>query len=261
MRIGHNQQDRVVLLGFVLVILASACGGDGATTSVDGTDTTASPATSVQSTTVPSTAGGGQAEPTTSAVDAGDAAPPAGGGECTVTISGDRDESWTFEQATTSFSTDYWLAEEDLREVIEFMGEDITGGSYDELVAAGMPIVTFLQISCSDPANLIQGALVTHTNATLSSDLPMGSGSYAISGGLFDADGPAGTVIADLSVNEDEVYGTIEGSGSLEVTRWDLDGIEGSFSFAAQEAFVDNPAEIEVAVSFSFVCSDWFSGC
>jgi hypothetical protein len=257
MRSGRYSQNGAAVLSLVLVILGPACGGGRAATPTDATPTTplTAPATTAS--------GEGGSTASTSAAapdDVRDAVPTASGG-CTVAISGDRDESWTFEQAITSFSTDYWLDEEELREVIEFMGEDITGGSYDELVESGVPIVTLLQISCSDPENLIQGALVTHTNATLTSDLPMGPGRYAISGGLFDADGPAGTMIADLSVDEDEIYGTIAGSGSLEVTQWDRERIEGSLSFAAREAFVDDPREIEVTVSFSFVCREWFSGC
>lgn len=254
---GRSSWNGAAVLGLLLVILVSACGGNSDATPADETDTTlvTAPAT---------TASGedGSSAPTSAAAPDDTSDPvPAAGGECTVAISGDREESWTFGQAITSFSTDYWLGEEELREVIEFMGEDITGGSFDELTASGVPIVTFLQISCSDPENLIQGALVTHTNATLTNDLPMGPGSYPITGGLFDADGPAGTMIADLSVNEDEIYGTVGGSGSLEISKWDRDSIEGSFSFAAREAFVDNAGEIEVTVSFSFVCREWFSGC
>lgn len=239
----------------VLTLLTAACGGE--TTPAAGERPTTTDA-SEQPTT--STAPSGAVETSGSTTSAPEPSTP-GGGECTVTITGDREEVWTFEQAITSFSTDYWLSEEDLRSTVEFLGEEITGGSYEEITGRGEPIITFLQISCSDPDNLIQGALVLPTNATRATDLPMGPGTYPISGGLFDADGEVRTMIADVSVNEDEVYGTAPGSGSLEITRWDLDGIVGSFSFAAREAFVDDPQDIEVMVQFSFVCREWFSGC
>lgn len=239
----------------------AACGGDGTssteaattvttatpgtTASGDGSDSGASLTTSTTTPTIP---------PTNSATKPG-------GGECTVTITGAREEAWTFKQALTSFSSDYWLSEADLRDTADFLGEDIMGGSYDDLVARGEAIITFLQVGCSDPENLIQGAVVAHTNATRADDLPMGTGTYPISGGLFDADGPAGTMIADLSVSEDDLYGTIPGTGTLEITRWDRDAIQGRFSFAARQAFVDDPEEIAVTVTFFFECTASYSGC
>jgi hypothetical protein len=252
----HNR----VRAGFLLiVILAAACGGDSSTTSViDGSE----PAPAA---TEPTAAGGGvtTAASTTDAGSVGGAA-PAAGGTCTVTVTGDREESWTFSQDFTSFSSDYWISEEDLRETVEFLGEDIAEGSYEEIVARGEPIVTFLQVSCSNPDNLAQGALVLPGNATLAADLPMGPGVYPISGGLFSAaDVAAGEMIANFGVaEEDELYGTVAGSGSLEIARWDRDRIEGSFSFDAQQTFVDeNPKQVSVTVQFSFVCAATAGGC
>jgi hypothetical protein len=236
----------VVVIGGVLAVLAAACGGGTSSPNSDGGATTVAS----QSTTSPESGDGATPATTTGVVAGGD------DGSCTVTTSGDRQDSWTFPQAVTSFSTDYWLSEENLRETVEFLGEDIAGGSYDELVARGEPIITLLSISCSDPDNLIQGVLVTPGNATRAADLPMGPGSYPISGGLFDAgEVPAGAMIADFSVNEDELYGTLPDSGSLEITRWDLDRIEGSVSFDARQSFVDtDPKQVSVAVEFSFRC-------
>jgi hypothetical protein len=244
----------------VVVMLTAACGGESISTAGDGPSSTGS---SDQSTgTEPTTAGGGDTTTTTESTS--DTAAVTEGGTCTVTVTGDREESWTFAQEITSFSSDYWISEEDLRGTIDFLGEDIAGGSYDEIVARGEPIITFLQVSCSNPDDLVEGALVLPGNATRATDLPMGPGVYPITGGLFGADEvAAGTMVASFGVaDEDELYGTIADSGSLEITRWDLDGIEGSFSFDAQQAFVDeNPKQVSVTVQFSFVCTAQFSGC
>jgi hypothetical protein len=211
----HRRSARWTSLAIAALIpLLAACGGDSG--GRDGATSTAASTTTDGSST---SDGGGQPSASND------------GSECTVTLAGDRDDTWTFPQAATSFSTDYWLSEEDLEETIEFLGA-AAGGTYDEIVERGDPII------------------------------PMAPGSYPISGGLFDADGPAGTFIASLSVDEEVLYGTVDGSGSLEITRWDLEAIEGSFTFEVREAFAeDDPEEITVRVDFSFVCRDWFSGC
>ncbi|MCJ7781532.1 MAG: hypothetical protein MUQ27_11980 [Acidimicrobiia bacterium] len=150
-------------------------------------------------------------------------------------------------------ATDYWFSDEALREAVEELG-----GSYDEFVEKGEPLVSFLGIYCSesvDPMEPGQGVDVRATNATRAADLPMGPGSYAVvGGGTAMDDGPAGTMVADVTVIDDEIYETIADSGSLEITRWDIQGIEGSFSFASREMFAENPKEIEVTVQFLLVC-------
>jgi hypothetical protein len=78
---------------------------------------------------------------------------------------------------------------------------------------------------------------------------------------LFDGELPAGTLVADFNVDSDELYGTVAGSGTLEISRWDMSRIEGAYTFDAAEAFVDNPRRVRVAVTFSFECDGWFSGC
>jgi hypothetical protein len=261
MRTRRTVRQHLAIL-VVAMIPTASCGGSTSSDDSASASPTPSPTSSAPSSIAAAPTTGLDSASTTTAIPsttetAGETSP----GTCTVVLTGDREETWTFPQAITSFSTDYWLSEEDLRETVEFLGEDITGGSYEDLVARGEAIITWLQVACSDPDNLIQGALVAPTNATRASDLPMGPGTYPISGGLFDADGPAGTMIADVTVNEDELYGTVAGSGALEITRWDLERIEGTYTFAARQAFADEPMEIDVAVTFSFGCASWFSGC
>ncbi|MEA2022947.1 MAG: hypothetical protein U9N79_01510, partial [Actinomycetota bacterium] len=178
-----------------------------------------------------------------------------GSGECTVVVTGDREDTWMFEGGVNrvGIATDYWFSDEAMQAAVEELG-----GSYDEFVAKGEPLVSFLSIWCSasdDPMEPGQGVDVRATNATRSADLAMGPGSYAIvgGGGVID-EGPAGTMVADVMLVEDEIYETIVDSGSLEISRWDMAGIEGSFSFVAVEMFAEDPKEIQVAVQFSLVC-------
>jgi len=187
--------------------------------------------------------------------------PESNGGTCTVEITGDWEASWTFDQSIFSVSSDYWTSEEVLRETVDALGEDIAGGSYEELVERGEPIITFLQMACTDPDNLLQSALVTHTNATKSEDLPMGPGTYPIIGGLFEAAGSAGSVIAVFSTDGDEVYGTVPGTGELEIRAWDGQRIEGMFAFDVEELFVDQPKKLRVSTTFAFTCDGWGSAC
>ena len=89
----------------------------------------------------------------------------------------------------------------------------------------------------------------------------MGPGNYPISGGLVDAEGTAGTMIADFSVSDEELYQTVADSGALTNAAWDHNRIDGSIAFTARDAFVDAPREVQVAVTFSFVCEETITGC
>lgn len=243
---------RRILASLAATVLLVACGSPagepGATTETTAPagGTTAAPAAT--------TAATGEPEPS-SAGETGN------GGECTVTVTGDRADTWTFPQSVYSVSTDYWMSEQEQRETVAALGEEVVGASYEELVARGEPVVTFLSLSCVDPEELLTGASVIHSDATTRADLPMGPGSYPIGGGLFDGELPAGTLVADFNVDSDELYGTVAGSGTLEISRWDMSRIEGAYTFDAAEAFVDNPRRVRVTVTFSFECDGWFSGC
>lgn len=244
---------KLLLAILTAALVLGACSGSTSGTTA-GTSTTNQPAgTTDQQTTTTATTATKETAP--------EGASGNSDGSCTVEVTGDRELTWTFDQSIYSFSSDYWLSEGDLRDTVETIGEDNMGGSYDEIVASGKPVITFLQISCANPDDLIQGALITMTNATTSSDIPMGPATYPISGGVFDADGPAATAVAEFDVSSDELYGTIGGSGSLVLVRWDSTRIEGSYSFDAKESFVDSPREVHVSVTFSFACDKYHTAC
>ena len=178
-----------------------------------------------------------------------------GSSECTVVITGDHEDTWVFDSGANSvgIATDYWFSDETIREAVEELG-----GSYDDFVEKGEPLVAFLGIYCSasdDPMDPGHGAGLRSTDATRATDLPMGPGSYPIVGdGTVIDDGAAGAVIADVTLIGDEIYETVADSGILDIARWDIEGIEGSLSFAAREMFSSDPKEIHVAVQFSVIC-------
>lgn len=239
---------RAVLVGLMAgaFLVASCAGGAG------------NPGVSTTSSAGPGAGSSAPSQPTA----AGVTVPTAKGGQCTVTVTGDLDLELSYDQSIYSMGSDYWTSEEDLRATVETLGEDIAGGSYDELTARGEPVVTFLSLSCQDPNNLVQGALATHNNATRRPDMPMGPGVYPISGGLGDAaEGQPGSIIAGFATDDDALWGTVDNSGSLEITKWDMSAIEGSFQFDAEEGLVESPRMIHVLVEFSFLCSGFHSGC
>lgn len=82
---------------------------------------------------------------TTGDTDGGSADDGAASGrsQCTVAVTGDREDAWTFESGVNrvGIATDYWFSDEALREAVEELG-----GSYDEFVDKGEPLVSFLGI-------------------------------------------------------------------------------------------------------------------
>jgi hypothetical protein len=247
---NHGIGRRALVVFAAVALLLVACGGDG--TGDDGTEPTSE-------TTAPA---GGETTTTTPDEDPPDSGGGGGsgtGGECTITVTGDREDSWTFPQSQYTFLSDRWASEDELRETVEFLGEDAAGGTYDEIVARGEPILGWFFYNCVDPENLELGVLAYPTNATTGDDLPMGPGTYPISGGLLGADGPAGTMSASINLGDDTVFGLVEDSGEVVITHWDLERLEGTISFDAGELFTEDGETISVHVEFTVVCSA--SGC
>ena len=133
-------------VGLVALGLLASCGGSS--TDDETASGTSEPATTVVPVATSSAgtdsddqpANGTEPEVGTPTTDVSSSATTVGAsdnaqGTCTVTVTGDRVESWTFEQAVTSFSTNYWISEEQLRATVDALGEEVAGGSYDEIVA------------------------------------------------------------------------------------------------------------------------------
>ncbi len=236
----------------VLVLIAAGCGGDG----IDTTQPTDDGAGRTGTTTTQPTAN--------TATTAGESGGPSTGttadvGECTIVLSGDITESLTHPQSEYSFTSDYWLTADALQEALDFFDLD---EDYEDYVARGEPVTSWLLFNCVDRDNLENGVLVAATNTTNPDQFPLGPGTYPVSGGLFDADGPAGTVIANLG-HDDALFDTVEGSGELIISRWDGDRLEGTVSFEAYEIFTEgDPQEVSVRVDFTYRChAPWHSAC
>jgi hypothetical protein len=186
-----------------------------------------------------------------------------GGGECTITVTGGVEDTIVHAQSVFTFTSDHWTSEEDLRELVEFMGEDNVGGSYEEMVERGEPIVGWFLYNCVDPDDPSSGVIVYATNETGPDQFPMGPGTYEVSGGLFDAVGPVATVVSNFGVSAEEQFDPVPGSGELVISRWDTETLEGTIAFDGIESFAEGePREINVMVEFTVICSPQFhSAC
>lgn len=229
----------------LVLLLGAACGGEAGNTT-------------------PTTAGGGdnRAVTTTSVAEGNTSTTESERevGECTITLTGDRTNTLTFPQSQFSLSTDYWLTDDELQGVLDFL-DDESGDTLEDYAARGEPVLAWLLLNCVDPDDLQSGVLVANTNDNTNDDFPMGPGTYPVSGGLFSADGPTRTVIANLGLGE-EIYGTVEGSGELVISRWDRDRLQGTLTFHASEAFAEGaPLEVDVRMVFDYRCTVWYSAC
>ena len=196
---------------------------------------------------------------TTAAVDTsapGDADASAEGGSCTITVTGDVEQEVTYPQDPLSINTEYWLTEEQIRESIEFLEIEDT---YEDFVSRDEPVLLWMEISCGaeytqDTAG--PSVLLASTDGTKGAQMPMGPGTYAVSGGIFDIVGTPGTVIAGFNLSPEEPFSTVDGSGELVITSWDKSAIEGTVTFEVEEAFVDQPRHATVQMDFSYICAD-----
>lgn len=196
---------------------------------------------------------------TTAAVDTsapGDADASAEGGSCTITVTGDVEQEVTYPQDPLSINTEYWLTEEQIRESIEFLEIEDT---YEDFESRDEPVMLWMEIACGaeytqDTAG--PSVLLASTDGTKGAQMPMGPGTYAVSGGIFDIVGTPGTVIAGFNLSPEEPFSTVDGSGELVITSWDKSSIEGTVTFEAEEAFVDQPRHATVQMDFSYICAD-----
>ena len=231
--------------------MLTACGGDG-----DGSAETTLQSTQPSAVDSDVAEGGSEEVTPTTAGEPISSSPQGNGdtGSCVLTASGDHEESWTFEQTHTSFSSDYWLSEETLRQAAEEFDVD-----YDELVAEGKPVILLFQVACQDSTDHLTGVLLTQANEATVNDVPMGPGTYSTSDSLFgDEPGEFG---ASFSPNGDDLYEAVPGTGVVEITNWDKSRIEGTAAFDAVERFADSPREVHVELTFNYVCTDFYTGC
>lgn len=197
-------------------------------------------------------------ETTTAAGDtsaAGNVDASAEGGSCTITVTGDVEQEVTYPQDPLSINTEYWLTEDQIRESIEFLEIEET---YEDFLSRDEPVLLWLEIACG--AEYTQdtvgpSVLVASTDGTKGAQMPMGPGTYPVSGGIFDMVGTPGTVIAGFNLSPEEPFSTVDGSGELVITSWDKSTIQGMVTFEVEEAFVDQPRHATVQMDFSYICA------
>jgi hypothetical protein len=251
---------RVLTSTLTVALVVSACGGDSSeptdssTTEESGAASDSTTATDAVSTTPADEQDEEQEQTETSGESNID------GLGCTITVTGDLEE--TIEYPDSQILSDYWSSEDELRDYVEFLGEDIAEGSYEELVARGEPIFGWFILTCFDPQDPGPGVQVFHTNATTSDQFPMGPGTYPVSGGLFDAVGPAGSVITNFALTVEEQFDPVPDSGEMVISRWDTSKLEGVITFDGVESLTeDAPRMVSVVVDFAFECAPTHTGC
>lgn len=183
---------------------------------------------------------------------------------CAITLTGARDEAWTYPQTIETFTTDYWFSDAYLEAVADTSEE-----SFDAQMAQSAQIVTLLRIACVDSGTITSqgtylagrdGVNVAATSGTTRADIPAGPGSYAVAEGRLKLNGAAGTMFTEVVFEGDGRYETVPESGSLEIETWTSDHIEGSVTFDA--VLRGDPAQmLHVEVTFAFGCQPWFDNC
>jgi len=247
-------------LALTIALIASACGGDSGEPTASSPTGETSDAANPTSTMGTSTTSVDEAEEDPETTEETSSGSNTGGIGCAVTVSGDVDQ--TLDYPDSQFLSDHWSSEEELRDYVEFLGEDIAEGTYDELVARGEPIVSWFLLTCFDPQDPGPGVQVFHTNATNRDQFPMEPATYPVSGGLFDANGPAGTVTTNLNLTLDDQFAPVPDSGEMVISRWDSSRLEGVLTFDGVETFPEGDARVvSVEVDFVFDCAPTHTAC
>ena len=223
-------RHQLSLLLVCLAVLAGACGDDdagGLTTTPGGAVTTT---------------GAGATTPTGTG----------GRGGCTVSVTGDVITSWDGPDDVSAFTSDYWYTNAELEQQFGIFS-DTSGGSFDDVMAAGGQVFTFFLFNCQGP----NGELVTLTvsaDATRS-DFPFGPGAYAVTSGMFGGSDLGRNDFSMLfSTNDSDIWG-IDGAGTITLSEWDQSHVTGSFAFDAIEQYATgNARSVSVTGSFEVIC-------
>lgn len=206
-----------------------------------------------EDTTTTSTPAGGETTTSTAGPGADTTIPPpavpAGEG-CDVVVSGDVSASWEGPSGPEAFVTDHWWDEAELRALYEELA--IQGDpTFDELQEDGLPVLSFFLLSCVGPEGDMVSIAVSE--ATTITDLPMQPGEHLISGGEHPVGhAPPAEFVASYQ-SADGIWGQV-GIGSLHIEGWDGAEVRGTFTFVAEEWFVEPFREIQISGGFRFSC-------
>jgi hypothetical protein len=181
-----------------------------------------------------------------------------GKGECEVKVTGDVQTSWKADGGADAVGSDYWLSDDDLRKALEFLASgsgDAKKKEVDEMMKRD-PRFFILLLNCI-PSDSTKGSLtLSPSNEAKYADVPYKAGEYVIGKGgvLGGTDDPK--AFGALFATDDETLWQVSEDGTLKITKWNSDGIAGSFNFKAEEGFVTSgtPKKVSVEGTFDFGC-------
>lgn len=229
-----------IALGAAL-LLTSACGGDDDDASPDPAG--------------PDGAGAG-AQQTAAAELEGD--PDLGA--CAVTFTGDTQVEISGDGGPAAAGTDYWLSDDELRQVVEQLARVTSADKtdeeiereVDETMASSEPKLFVLILNCSDREDSDRSISILASGSSTYDDIPFGAGTYPIP--ASSGESKPGTF--SVLFNIDEKPYRVSSDGELDITKFDASGIAGTFSFRAEEMFATPDAKtISVDGSFDFDCT------
>lgn len=186
------------------------------------------------------------------------AAPDPAKGSCELDIEGDVHAKVVAPGGPQAVGTDYWLTPEELDQAVEMMVtmlvKDKTKAAAElEKAKKNEPRIMLLLLNCMDEK--IKLTLSPGIGAKYK-DVPFGPGKYTIT-----SQGSASTFGAMFSI-ERKFY-RVDGTGSLDITRFDTSGITATFEFPAQNTDRATQAVSRVTVKgkLDFPCPATSKAC
>ncbi len=181
-----------------------------------------------------------------------------GGGECEVNVTGDVTVSWKGDGGADAVGTEYWMSEDEIKEALEFLAtgsEDEQKQQVEEAMKED-PRLYILLLNCTSTEDRGQNITFSPSAEARYADVPFEAGDYVIPvGGLFGGTEGAKEFGILFGVEGDDLWKVSE-AGEFKITRWDNEGIAGTFNFKAEEALADGtPKKVSVEGSFDFDCS------
>jgi hypothetical protein len=186
-----------------------------------------------------------------------------GEGTCDVKIGGDVTKSFTVKGDKATVGTDYWMADDELRDKLKALAKLANPHLSDDQVQRDVdrrmhsdPRQYSLVLNCTGNANAGEAAItLLPANASTYADVPFGPKTYTIPAGGVLGGGQKPGEFSVLFTLGDGIFNITE-SGTLKVTRFDKGTIAGTFSFKVTEAFsLGTPRTVTVVGTFEYKCS------
>jgi hypothetical protein len=202
--------------------------------------------------------------------------PPPTAGHCEVQITGDVTASFSGRQGKThhvaedaimkahdvvetAVTTDYWRSDGELRRMLKrAYRRDVPAAELEGKVTRHLaqvdPRIDLLALTCGDAKNTIAIHQTAHSRYA---DVPFSAGKYPITAGSGLGGKGQFWVVSFI----DRMHPLeVKTPGTLEITRFDLTGIVGRFSFVASElgewarVTKQPPRTVRIEAAFAFRC-------